>query len=63
MRMGEKGFLAAFAKDTGELLWEIEISPTPHGNPMTYEWQGKQYVVLAAGGNGQPSELIAFALP
>ncbi|MEE2776336.1 MAG: pyrroloquinoline quinone-dependent dehydrogenase [Acidobacteriota bacterium] len=63
MRMGEKGVLAAFSKQDGELLWETEISPTPHGNPMTYEWQGKQYVVLAAGGNGQPAELIAYALP
>ena len=62
MRMGEQGTLSAFDKTSGDLIWEIEVSPTPHGNPMTYEWGGRQYIVLAAGGNGQPSQLIAYAL-
>ncbi len=68
MRMGERGDLSAFDKTTGELVWQTEIVPTPHGNPMTYSYQGKQYIVLAAGGGSfsarsQPAELIAFALP
>jgi quinoprotein glucose dehydrogenase len=68
MRMGDAGTLAAFDKKNGELLWEYHFTPTPHGNPMTYEWQGRQYIVVAAGGGGLmgaggSSELVAFALP
>jgi quinoprotein glucose dehydrogenase len=67
MRMGNKGNIAAWDKTTGELLWEHEIAPTPHGNPMTYLWQGRQYVVVSGGGGLAgtilPSEVIAFALP
>jgi glucose dehydrogenase len=33
------------------------------GTPMTYVYNGRQYVVLAAGGAGEEAELIAFALP
>jgi quinoprotein glucose dehydrogenase len=63
MRMGKTGFLRAFDKATGELLLEREIDATPHGTPMTYLDGGKQYIVLAVGGMGQKSELLAFALP
>jgi hypothetical protein len=30
---------------------------------MTYLSGGKQYIVMAVGGMGQKSELLAFALP
>jgi quinoprotein glucose dehydrogenase len=35
---------------------------------MSYEWQGRQYVVIAAGGHGQAGTatsdaVVAFALP
>jgi quinoprotein glucose dehydrogenase len=67
MRMGEKGWIAAFDKKDGALVWEHEITPTPHGNPMTYLHQGRQYIVVSGGGSlagkPQPSELVAFALP
>ena len=67
MRMGDQGQIAAWDKKTGELLWEHDLAPTPHGNPMTYLHQGRQYVVVAGGGGLAgtilPSELVAFALP
>jgi len=63
MRMGREGWLRAFDKTTGEVVWAERISSTPHGTPMTYLHQGKQYVVMAVGGMGQPDELLAFALP
>jgi quinoprotein glucose dehydrogenase len=67
MRMGDQGQIAAWDKRTGELLWEHDIAPTPHSNPMTYLYQGRQYVVVAGGGGLAgtilPSELVAFALP
>jgi quinoprotein glucose dehydrogenase len=67
MRMGDAGWIAAFDKATGELVWEQRMTPTPHGNPMTYLHGGRQYVVVSGGGGLagalQPSELVAFALP
>jgi quinoprotein glucose dehydrogenase len=63
MRMGRAGWIRAYDKTTGEKVWEREVVPTPHGSPMTYQHQGKQYVVVAAGGLEQPAQLLAFALP
>lgn len=63
MRMGNHGYIRAYDKTNGELAWEFEIDSTPHGTPMTYQHDGKQYVVVAVGGRGQKSELLAFALP
>jgi quinoprotein glucose dehydrogenase len=63
LRMGDAGFLRAFDKTDGTLVWEKRIDSTPHGTPMTYMHQGKQYIVLAVGGLRQKSELLAFALP
>ena len=33
------------------------------GGPMTYMWQGKQYVVVAISGPNVPGQYVAFALP
>jgi quinoprotein glucose dehydrogenase len=51
----------AYDKGTGAPLWEFEAPLRPLASPMTYSFQGKQYVVVAAG-NGLNAELIAFAL-
>jgi quinoprotein glucose dehydrogenase len=63
MRMGRTGYLRAFDKTNGKLVFERKIDSTPHGTPMTYMDGGKQYIVMATGGMGQKSELLAFALP
>jgi hypothetical protein len=45
------------------------LPATGNATPTTYEWQGRQYVVIAAGGGhgetGSPANdtLVAFALP
>lgn len=62
-RMGTTGFIRAYDKSTGELLWGHRVDVTPHGTPMTYLHEGRQYVVFSAGGLGQESRLYAFALP
>ncbi len=62
-RMGPAGFIRAYDKTNGALVWEHRIDITPHGTPMTYVYEGRQYVVLSAGGLGQEGQLIAFALP
>ena len=51
-----------FDKQTGNLLRAIELDGSSVAAPMTYLHEGKQYVVMAAGGNDE-LELVALALP
>lgn len=56
----------AFDKHTGKLLWETKLPFAANATPAVYELNGKQYVVVAAGGGRErPSGglYIAFALP
>ena len=56
----------AFDKKTGKLLWETVLPFAANATPSVYELNGKQYVVVAAGGGRErPSGglFIAFALP
>jgi quinoprotein glucose dehydrogenase len=57
----------AFDKTTGRLLWETQLPAAGNATPATYEVDGRQYVVIAAGGGkfGAPSggHYVAFALP
>ncbi len=57
------GMLRAYDKSTGELVGEVETDASLHGALMTYEHDGRQYIVGAAGGGGETQELIALALP
>ena len=50
-------FLALDAR-TGKDLWHIQIGAAVYSSPMTYALDGRQYVVIPAGGT-----LFAFALP
>lgn len=51
----------AYDKATGAPLWDVEAPGRPLASPMTYMFQGKQYIVVAAGG-GTSAELVAYAL-
>ena len=58
----------AFDKTSGKLLWEQKLPSGGYATPATYEVDGKQYVVIAAGGGGRQRTkagdyYIAFALP
>jgi len=58
----------AFDKTTGKMLWEYQLPYGGYATPSTYEVDGKQYVVIAAGGGGRQLTkagdlYIAFALP
>ncbi|HTE42937.1 MAG TPA: pyrroloquinoline quinone-dependent dehydrogenase [Steroidobacteraceae bacterium] len=56
-------FLYAYDKKTGKRVWQTKMKDAPYGTPMTYMHQGKQYIVVAAGGGGSPARLVAFAKP
>ena len=56
------GVMRAFDKATGAMVWEWTIETAPDGAPMTYTFQGKQYVVFATGGGDNRQQLQAYAL-
>jgi quinoprotein glucose dehydrogenase len=58
----------AFDKRTGQLLWEHPLPAGGYATPCTYQVDGRQYVVIAAGGAGKlgtkaGDAFVAFALP
>jgi quinoprotein glucose dehydrogenase len=59
--------LRAFDTDSGKLLWTASLPAGGQATPMTYSIDGRQYVVIAAGGYKDMSTrgdyLIAYALP
>jgi quinoprotein glucose dehydrogenase len=57
-----------FDKSTGKLLWETTLPFSANATPATYEVDGRQYVVIAAGGGKDPRQgsggiYVAFTLP
>ncbi len=60
--------MRAFDKATGKLLWHTTLPFSGNATPATYEVNGRQYVVIAAGGGKDPKSpsggvYVAFALP
>lgn len=60
--------LRAFATRTGELLWQKDLPSSANSTPVTYEYQGEQYIVVAAGGHTMwgttvGDSVFAFKLP
>jgi len=57
----------AFDKKSGKVLWETSLPAGGYATPSTYEVNGKQYVVIAAGGGKMGTKsgdaYVAFALP
>jgi quinoprotein glucose dehydrogenase len=57
----------AFDKDTGRLLWQTTLPAAGYATPSTFMVNGKQYVVIAAGGGKLGTKsgdaYVAFALP
>jgi len=59
----------AFDKTTGDLLWETTLPFAGNATPATYEVNGRQFVVIAAGGSSMNPRgpiggvYLAYALP
>ncbi len=61
---GQRGaMLRAYDKATGKEVGSVYMPTQQSGTPMTYMLNGKQYIVVAIGGNGYTAELRAFRLP
>ncbi len=60
-------YLRAFNLENGEELWKGRLPAGGQATPMTYEWEGRQYVVIFAGGYSRigsklGDHLVAFSL-
>ena len=57
----------AFDRSTGRVLWETSLPAGGYATPATYSVNGKQFVVIAAGGGKMGTKsgdaYVAFALP
>jgi alcohol dehydrogenase (cytochrome c) len=53
----DSGALAAVDSGTGERLWQFQTNVLWKASPMTYRFDGRQYVAVAAGGS-----IVSFAL-
>ncbi|HYG40713.1 MAG TPA: PQQ-binding-like beta-propeller repeat protein [Cytophagales bacterium] len=57
----------AIDKNTGKVLWQTKLPAGGYATPTTYAVNGKQYVVIAAGGTKMGTKpgdsYIAFSLP
>ena len=58
----------ALSADTGKEIWHASLGASAHALPMTYQYHGRQFVLIAAGGHAKIDEegtgdaLVAFAL-
>ena len=58
-----QGNLVAYHAGTGATLWSAPVG-SGAATPVTYELDGRQYVVIAGGrGGDDPTRVTAFALP
>jgi quinoprotein glucose dehydrogenase len=60
-------YLRAFNAGTGQEIWRGSIPAPAQATPMTYSVNGRQFVVICAGGHGllgarQSDAVVAFAL-
>jgi glucose dehydrogenase len=61
--------IRAYETATGKMLWSADLPANANAIPMTYvAGDGRQYVVVAAGGSSalasnEKNILVAFALP
>jgi quinoprotein glucose dehydrogenase len=55
--------LRAYDKSNGKEVGAIFIPSAQSGSPMSYQVDGKQYIIVAVSGGNYSGEYIAFALP
>ena len=60
-RWGKK--FRAYDKATGQVVWQKELPSGTTAAPMTYLYEGKQYVVVSVGSAEHPPEWVALSLP
>ena len=54
----EPGYAAGLDPATGKTLWKTDVGGPMTNAPITYEWAGRQYVII-----GARNTLTGLALP
>jgi quinoprotein glucose dehydrogenase len=62
-RGGGGNTFRAYDKATGKVVWETQLPAGTTGAPMSYLYQGKQYILVAVGAKDHPAEWVALGLP
>ena len=61
---GQRGaMLRVYDKADGNEVGAVYMPAPQSGSPMTYMFNGKQYIVVAVSGGNYSGELFAFRLP
>jgi quinoprotein glucose dehydrogenase len=61
---GARGaMLRAYDKSSGKEVGTVPMPAPQSGSPMTYMWNGKQYIVVAVSGGAYSGEYRAYRLP
>lgn len=53
----------AYDKESGEIIWEVELDAGTSGPPISYLHEAQQYILVAIGDREHSPELVAFRLP
>ncbi len=54
--------LRAYDKTNGKEVGAVFMPAPQTGSPMTYQLNGKQYIIVAIGGADHPAEFVAYTL-
>ena len=61
---GARGaMLRAYEKTSGREVGSVLMPAPQSGSPMTYLWNGRQYIVVAISGGAYSGEYRAYRLP
>jgi quinoprotein glucose dehydrogenase len=55
--------LRAYDKATGKEVGGVLMPAPQSGSPMTYIWNGRQYIIVAISGGAYSGEYVAYTLP
>ncbi|HEX4371302.1 MAG TPA: hypothetical protein VH019_08145 [Rhizomicrobium sp.] len=56
-------FLRAYDQKTGQQVGAVWMPAAQSGSPMTYSYDGKQYIIVAVSGGNYSGDYIAYSLP
>ncbi len=55
--------LRAYDQKTGQQVGAVYMPAPQSGSPMTYSYDGKQYIIVAVSGGNYSGDYLAYALP
>ena len=55
--------LRAYDQKTGNQVGEVWMPAPQSGSPMSYSYDGKQYIIVAVSGGNISGTYLAFSLP